>query len=113
MRKVDASSVGIARGLGQQRRHINTGVQSRSTGFLTVTSARAVAMWDVVGDKRFVIRRSHEQKKGGESLPCVFSARIGQTAGGSRGFVREVAIKIPMPRSTTAPTRIQVGGTFS
>src|SRR5215207_8786523 len=39
--------------------------------------------------------------------------QIGQTAGGSRGFVRDVAIKMPIPSRTTAPTTIHVGGTLS
>src|SRR5687767_12767525 len=42
-----------------------------------------------------------------------FAGKIGQTAGGSRGFVRDVAMRIPIPSSTTTPTRIHVGGTFS
>jgi hypothetical protein len=32
--------------------------------------------------------------------------------GGSLGFVRVVAIKMPIPRATTTPTRIQVLGAF-
>src|SRR5688572_5137319 len=53
------------------------------------------------------------QQRGGDSLPVRFSREIGQTAGGSRGFVRDVAMRIPIPSRTTTPTRIQVGGTFN
>src|SRR5687768_13218434 len=43
----------------------------------------------------------------------VLRAETDQPVGGSRGFVRDVAIRIPRPSRTTTPTRIHVGGTFN